>query len=198
MKNLERPAGRRDPIIQPFHVIGFDPGGTTGWARVMYAPLEPKPASEVKLTEFQLSTGEFGPHLHHQALYEFMETRWVNCRSSLRPEFVTEPFNYRQYNDGARSNVELISCEYIGVMRLFIQKHTLDLPHAPTLYDRFNASQAKNAITNQKLDKMGWLQKPATTTKRHQNDALRQVVQYLTVMKQIHHPITSTWRDDVT
>jgi hypothetical protein len=41
------------------------------------------------------------------------------------------------------------------------------------------------------------LQRPATTTERHKNDALRQVVQYLTVMKKIHTPITSTWRDDV-
>jgi hypothetical protein len=196
MARLERP-GRRDPIIAPFHVIGFDPGGTTGWAQVIYDPNILRPASQVTLSEFKLQVGEFGPQLHHNALFEFMTEMWADYRRDLPPEFVTEPFNYRQYSDGSRSNVELISCEYIGVMKLFVSRHREDLPYSPMLYDRFNASMAKNSITNEKLDKMGWLQRPATTTERHKNDALRQVVQYLTVMKKIHTPITSTWRDDV-
>jgi hypothetical protein len=190
-------ANRRDPIIPPFHVVGFDPGGTTGWARVLYAPPHPLPASELQMSDFHLMVGEFGPEPHHERLYDFMAELWVDYRHDLPPEFVTEPFNYRQYADGKRSNVELISCEYIGIMRLFKQRHRYDRPFAPRLYDRFNPGMSKDNITNLKLEKMGWLQKPATTTERHKNDALRQVVQYLTIMKQIHAPFTTTWRHDV-
>lgn len=193
MKSLTE---KRDPIVAPFHVIAFDPGGTTGWARVIYTPNRVKRMSEISLDEFKLSVGEFTKENHHSDLYNFMTIYWLDY-SDLSPEFVTEPFNYRQYADAKRSDVELISCEYIGVMRLFIQNHSMDLPHAPTLYDRFNAGQAKDYVTNEKLAKMGWLQAPPTRyPHQHRNDALRQVVKYLMVIKKIRHPITSAWMDE--
>lgn len=184
----------RDPIVPPFHVIGLDPGGTTGWGRVLFRPSRPTRMSELHLSDFILTTGELRGEFHHDTLYRMMEERW-NDYPDLRPEFVTEPFQFRQYAEAKRSDVELISREYIGVMRLFCQHHARDLPHAPTLYDRFNAGQAKDYVPNLKLEKIGWLVTPQHPN-RHRNDALRQIVKYLVVEKRIRHPITSAWKDD--
>jgi hypothetical protein len=172
--------------IEPFYVVGFDPGGTTGWAIAQLS--ESKTPSEIKLSDIALETGEFGPHAHHEELYAFVQKLpYLSC------ELVCEPFTYRQFatpeGGVSRGKVELISAEYIGVITLAARQ--VGMP----LYLGFNAGQALRLITNNKLQLMGWLQTPPHP-KRHQNDALRQVVKYLIVKKKIHHPLTTSWRNN--
>lgn len=181
--------------FRPFNVMTFDPGGTTGWAHA-WCNEKPKTMSDI-----HLRVGELGPNkeLHHDDLYELMSCtdKWsseVDPPSYAKLEFVTEPFEFRQFarqegDDIGRTKVELISCEYIGVMELYCYRWN------STLYRGFNAGEAKSYVPNMKLEKIGWLQTPQHP-KRHINDALRQLVKYLIVKKHIRHPISTLWTDD--
>jgi hypothetical protein len=170
--------------IEPFNVLAFDPGGTTGWA---FASLQR--TEDVELEHIQIWTGEFGPELHHQELYDNLIK---DGRSSFpRLEIVFEPFHYRQniVGDGGtfRGKVELVSAEYIGIVKLACAQLGL------TYYDRFTPGEAKRYVTDQKLELLGWLQEPRHPM-RHRNDALRQLVKYLIVKRGIQHPLTTAWR----
>lgn len=172
-----------DQPLQPFNVLAFDPGGTTGWA---FASLTSIP-EETKIEDIYLLTGELGPDQHHKELFEFMH----HAAEGMCPflEVVSEPFHFRQHKDDEkfRGKVELISCEYIGVIRLACAQLGL------TYYDRFVPGEAKRYVPNRKLELLGWLQTPQTTM-RHRNDALRQLVKYLIVKRGVRHPLTTAWR----
>jgi hypothetical protein len=181
---------------KPFDVIGFDPGGTTGWARARY--LGPEIAAEdLSLSQIEFTTGEFGTDKsdHHLQLMMFIGDAAREAFEKLEPmpELVFEPFTFRQFarqneDDIGRMGLELISKEYIGVGKLAAQNYSL------LFYEGFNAGDTKDWCPNEKLAKVGWLRKPITPL-RHQNDASRQVVKYLVVKHKIRHPITTTWRD---
>jgi hypothetical protein len=106
-------------------------------------------------------------------------------------EVVFEPFHYRQNivgeGEGFRGKVELVSAEYIGIIKLACAQLGL------TYYDRFTPGEAKRYVTDQKLELLGWLQEPRHPM-RHRNDALRQLVKYLIVKRGIQHPLTTVWR----
>jgi hypothetical protein len=82
-------------------IIALDPGGTTGW------------------TTYDgqgYVQGYFGPEEHHEELFSFLERqRHQDTR------VVYESFEYRHNQDKQRATVELISKEYIGVIKLFYQ-----------------------------------------------------------------------------
>ena len=172
--------------IEPFNVLAFDPGGTTGWAHaISYKP-------EPELEDISLTTGELGPLFHHEELHELI----LRQKDILNPNFakmeiVFEPFHYRQnvVGDGGtfRGKVELISAEYIGIIKLACAQLGL------TYYDRFTPGEAKAYVTDKKLELLEWLQEPRHPM-RHRNDALRQLVKYLIVKKGIQHPLTTAWR----
>lgn len=165
--------------LQPFNVLAFDPGGTTGWA---FASLQK--TKDVELEDIQIWTGEFGPESHHQELYDsLIKDGRAACP---RLEVVSEPFHFRQHKDNPRQGLELVSCEYIGVMRLACAQLGL------TYYDRFTPGEAKRYVTDTKLELLGWFQTPPYPM-RHRNDALRQLVKYLIVKKNVRHPITTAW-----
>lgn len=180
---LTRRLGGAGTSCEPFNVLTFDPGGTTGWALAQL--LEPLP-DEIEIDDIYLRTGEFGPDAHHQELYE-MITQIASIHSNL--EVVSEPFHYRQnvVGDGFRGKVELVSAEYIGVIKLACAQLGL------SYYDRFTPGEAKAYCPDKKLELLGWLQTP-TTPMRHRNDALRQLVKYLIVKRGIRHPLTTAWR----
>jgi hypothetical protein len=174
--------------IEPFNVLAFDPGGTTGWARAMLAgPLN----EPVDLKDIFIETGEFGPKEHHVDLYEHVLRLGSLYRYDYPIEVVSEPFHYRQNivgeGEGFRGKVELVSAEYIGVIKLACAQLGL------TYYDRFTPGEAKRYVTDQKLELLGWLQEPRHPM-RHRNDALRQLVKYLIVKRGIQHPLTTVWR----
>ena len=175
-----------NPPLQPFNVLAFDPGGTTGWALATFQ----KNHEEIKLENIIIRTGEFGPTLHYKELYEFV----ISDGFCPRLEVVCEPFHYRQNvvgedAAGFRGKVELISAEYIGIIKLACQQLGL------SYYDRFVPGEAKRYCPNSKLEALGWLQTPITPM-RHRNDALRQLVKYLIVKKKVRHPITTAWREN--
>jgi hypothetical protein len=188
MSNLRLP----QKPLEPFNVLAFDPGGTTGWAWG-YLGEEFTQRPEVELDFIQVRTGEFGPEAHYQEVYEQISQLGRNNFAMQLPllEVVSEPFHYRQNvieeGQNFRGKVELISAEYIGVIRLACQQLGLEY------YDRFTPGEAKAYVTDKKLELLGWLQTPRHP-KRHQNDALRQLVKYLIVKKKIQHPITTAWR----
>jgi hypothetical protein len=165
--------------IETFNVLAFDPGGTTGWAQA-----ELLHTVDVELSDILIHTGEFGPKPHYQEIYEFI--RQIQPR-----EVVFEPFHYRQNVVGEgerfRGKVELISGEYIGIIKLACAQLGL------TYYDRFTPGEAKRYVPDKKLELLGWLQEPRHPM-RHRNDALRQLVKYLIVKRGIQHPLTTAWR----
>jgi len=188
--------------IEPFNVLAFDPGGTTGWANG-FLPGPILPDDTVDLSDIKISAGEFGPKAHHEELYQFIHDAYrpgfeLSVLEQRDPfyeesevEIVFEPFHYRQnvVEDGGkfRGKVELVSAEYIGVIRLVCAQLGL------SYYDRFTPGEAKAYVTDEKLSRLGWLQTPKHPM-RHRNDALRQLVKYLIVKKKIQHPITTAWR----
>lgn len=179
--------------LEPFNVLAFDPGGTTGWAWA-YLGEDFTQRPDVRLSYIQLRTGEFGPDPHHFEVYNKIEFLHKQEFAMMLPplEVVSEPFHFRQHKDNPRQGLELVSCEYIGVMRLACAQLGL------TYYDRFTPGEAKRYVTDKKLELLGWLQEPVTPM-RHRNDALRQLVKYLIVRKGVRHPITTSWkreRDD--
>jgi hypothetical protein len=175
--------------IEPFNVLAFDPGGTSGWARALLPLISNGDGEQepVELGDIFLETGEFTDQ-HHEKLYDFI-TDMADADHNL--EVVSEPFHYRQNivgeGEGFRGKVELVSAEYIGVIKLACAQLGL------TYYDRFTPGEAKRYVTDQKLELLGWLQTPVTPM-RHRNDALRQLVKYLIVKRGIQHPLTTVWR----
>src|SRR4051812_14334752 len=147
------------PPLTAFDVLAYDPGGTTGWARAVLSKDVIDYDREVELRDIVLTTGEFSGE-HHQEIYEqigkiFHSSDTWNAASL---EVVSEPFHYRQnvVQDRFRGKVELISAEYIGVIRLACAQLGL------TYYDRFTPGEAKAYITDKKLELLGWLQLPIT------------------------------------
>ena len=174
--------GRR---YEPFHVVGLDPGGTTGIA-VAHSDYS-GPDWGITLDDIKIETYHLGPHEHHYDLRLWLENEF-NTYPDM--EISCEPFNFRQYAGGKRSSVNLISVEYIGVIKLLVSQH--EIPY----YDGFSPGEAKSWSTNLKLEKVGWLLTPHTRyPNQHMNDALRQVLKYLVVKKHIKHPITTMWVD---
>jgi hypothetical protein len=161
--------------IEPFSVIAFDPGGTTG---IAYAHYDGE--------EIHYQTGELGPHEHHDELWNVLE-HWhheVELPGNNK-HLVTESFEFRQ--NLQKKNVELISKEYIGIMKLFAI-------NAKIKYFERNASQAKSFVSDEKLDRLGILEVPKHPN-RHRNDALRHLIMYLVVNLGIQSPITNQWRN---
>ena len=82
-------------------IIALDPGGTTGWA---LADIEEGGHIEFKHDMLERMN-------HHKELHDTLE--------SFEPDIIVcESFEYRNAN---RPGLELISVEYIGVMKLFAE-----------------------------------------------------------------------------
>jgi hypothetical protein len=176
-------------VILPTMVLAFDPGGTTGWTQAF---IPGGPLAEMKLDDFEMQFGSLGPDPHHEDLFDFIGDAQSYCyRESIRLHLVTEAFTFRQFatdESYGKAKVDLISCEYIGIIKLIAEMY--DLP-----IKSYMASEGKGFVTNEKLEKMGWLQVPKTP-KRHINDATRQLVCYLVKEMRIYSPIISSWRDE--
>lgn len=182
--------GRRSNlIVEPFYVMAFDPGGTTGWSSVSYLG-DPVVGNDLSLDDFSFKCGEFTGE-HHDELATFIEGEIPTPDlSGIKMHLVTEAFTFRQFatdESYGKAKVELISCEYIGVIKMLAQRWNLPV------YS-YMASEGKGFVTNEKLDKLGWLQTPLTPN-RHKNDASRQLVSALVKKLKIRHPITTVWRD---
>lgn len=111
------------------HILGLDPGGTTGWGLFS---AEERYDHETRSTMYdkpKFTCGELGAgdkHEHHDELWTLME-----LQQSDHFIIVCESFEYR---NTARAGLELISKEYIGVVKLFEQQrmHLPDGTHMPS------------------------------------------------------------------
>jgi hypothetical protein len=139
------------PTSRPLYkAVGLDPGGTTGWA--IWRRLQPhstRPAFEC---------GQIGPTEHHMRLYRFL--------TQEDPDVVIyEGFWYRPH----LPNAELISNEYIGVIRLWAKEHQKFCIKQPVF------KNGNSFVKDQLLERMA-LWSPG---RPHAMDAYRQLINYL-------------------
>lgn len=165
-------------VVKPFNLIGLDPGGTTGIAHSYYDG-----QSEPTIENFHYTTTDMDGQ-HHKALYEYLA--FLGDRPMVPLTIVCEAFEFRQNLQKAK--VELISREYIGVVKLISQQ-----AHIKVVMQ--TASQGKHFVPDAKLERMGLLVTPAYPN-RHKNDALRHVVRYQVARLGIRSPLTDSWRND--
>lgn len=151
--------------IGPFRVMSFDPGGTTGIAIASF-----EGGYLTSYADIEFSSWEIGPFEHHSDLWDEIDR---NCPSRL----VCESFEFRQHidKDKAKMKVELISREYIGIVRLYAARYDIPL-------SMHTASAAKGLIPDKgpqkdvKLKQLGWNN---SSPGNHANDAARHLVYYL-------------------
>jgi hypothetical protein len=175
---MKRREGRVGPQWDglPFSVAAFDPGGTTGVAIARWQPDDPD-EQLTSLKQIGFFRYHLGPALHHLDL-------WLLLCSSDFTDVVWESFEFRQHitKDYAKTGVELISREYIGVLKLFCELHQV------RSHSR-NVSSAKRFIDDAKIKQLGlWL--PGMP---HAMDATRHLLRYLVVVKRMRSPFTDIW-----
>jgi hypothetical protein len=134
-------------------ILAFDPGGTTGYAKYI----------ELKGKEPLIASGVLKHNYHHTELMYMMD----NAAPSL---VITERFDYR----AKQKSAELISVEYIGIMRMYCQLNSIELVEQPQLKGHLGL------WTDDKLKALGLY---SVGTGGHANDATRQLLYYLTVTK---------------
>lgn len=165
-------------VIEPFNLIGIDPGGTTGIAHSTWAGNVENPT----VADFNYSTHQMGPVKHHRTLYDYL---CFYCENAvIQPIIICESFEFRQNYE--RNKVELISREYIGIIELVAQQTGCKLIMQ-------SASMGKSFVPDNKLKLSGILVEPPHPN-RHKNDALRHLVRYQVVNMGIHAPITDNWK----
>lgn len=162
-------------------IIALDPGGTTGWAMwtKMYNYV---PGSGQYLGEDdKFSWGQLGPHEHHEELFALLEHMHVQEYT-----IVCESFEFRQYRQ--RENINLMSREYIGVVKLFRQQRSEIASFSPVVFQ--TAGQAKGFVSDEKLKAIDLY----PSGQKHARDALRHLIYYM-VNKRKRYDIVKNWRD---
>jgi len=123
-------------------IVAFDPGGTTGW-------------KGFDTSERKFHGGFLGPDPHHVELDGFL--------NSVAPgKVVLESFQYT-----AGRNLELISVEYIGIIKLWCAKNAVPLK-------KFTSSQGKGFWDDDKLRRVDLY-----VVNKHIRDATRHLLQFL-------------------
>jgi hypothetical protein len=139
-------------------IVAFDPGGTTGWATWHGITLLPGTNG--------FNSGQMGPGDHHKQLFDFISFE----QGSDELHVVTESFEYRQQQ---RTTVVLVSKEYIGVMKYWMEER------GRRGRDRFyeqTAGKVKPFWSDDKLKKLGlW-----NVGQNHANDAMRHLLHHMT------------------
>jgi hypothetical protein len=142
------------------------------------------------LDDFNIEVHQFVGEHHLELWRGLVDWRHNTLMRNLDPHLVTEAFTFRQHaTDGSfgKAKVELISCEYIGILKLFSEQCKIPMKS-------YMSSEGKGFATDLKLEKLGWFQTPKTP-KRHMNDAVRQAVCYIVKELKIYSPLTDTWKD---
>lgn len=152
-------------------LLVFDPGGATGWANYRQ-----------ENDTWVITSGTEWESDHHI---------WLADKICAAKHFgvpdltvITESFEFRQNPDSAmkRRGLELVSREYIGVMKYICELEDINLVQQMPAH-------ALSFMTDTKLEKMGHLRTPLHEC-RHENDALRHLFFYLISNLKVPH-----WRD---
>lgn len=161
---------------RPFYIGAFDPGGTTGVATARWEPSSPDERLTT-LDQITFHQYQIGPHRHHVELWSVLHTNPFT-------EIVWESFEFRQHikKDQAKTGVELVSREYIGILSLFCELNN-------SRYHVRNSSSAKHFVGNDKITQLGlWL--PGM---KDAMDATRHLLRYMVVVKRMRSPFTDIW-----
>jgi hypothetical protein len=151
----------------PFRVLAFDPGGTTGVAKAW-----------TEDDDFKFSYHQIGPDEHHEELWGFLQAH-LQQYGLPNLEIVCESFEYRNMS---RKGLELVSKEYIGIIKLFCEINGIKLTF-------HTASAAKTFVTDDKIHSLDlWV-----PGKPHAMDGMRHLLRYLVIGKGIREPITDKW-----
>jgi hypothetical protein len=133
--------------------------------------------------------GQIGPEDHYSRLYKFLGMQQTD-------EFVLiyESFEFRNLDRRERDNINLISREYIGVIKLFAEARMLGRPDQRLI--RQKAADAKGfipdkgAMANKKLKDAGlWY-----PNSKHAMDATRHLLYYLVARDQRMDLVRRWWR----
>jgi len=154
-------------------VLAIDPGGVTGLAHL----------SSPDEKNFTFYTGAILRKNHHKFLWEFLDLHYQLHGDLI---IVFETFDYRVITNDqghAYQGLSLISCEYIGVIKLFCAHY--DIPfvtQSPAL-----AMGDKVLWTEAKLKAYGFHTKGSKSTNGAPdiNSAMRHLLTYVTTNKQV-------------
>lgn len=170
------------PLSQPnYRVIALDPGGTTGWDTYSATRMV-TPDGTVEWYDEEWRCGQLGPGDHHDQLYALLEDQHVQHYA-----VVCESFEFRQGKQ--RDNLNLISREYIGIVKMFAKERNVPL-HMQSAGMAKGFVPDKGPMRNKKLRVMGlWV-----PGKKHAMDARRHLVFYL-VNKEHRYDLVESWKE---
>lgn len=139
-------------------VLAFDPGGTTGWASMVFY----QGAGVGGGDHFEWGCGQFGPFKQHRDLFQFLKLQ--------EPDVVI----YERFDKRANLGAEFMSIEYIGVIKLHCQRVFQPDIYGQRVFEQ-SSSQAKGFWTDDKLKKLD-LWKPGM---KHAMDARRHLLYWM-------------------
>lgn len=149
-------------------VLGFDPGGTTGFAKFKGIK-----SSAGTWLAYDFDCGYLGPAKHHEALDMLVKTEFSTTDEL---HLITESFEFRNEH---RDNVELISRNYIGILELIAVQIKPYVFHQQTAYlGKVVDRKTPGFVTPIALKKLGLWRTPKTTWK-HSMDAYGHVLYYM-------------------
>src|SRR5262245_58209635 len=139
-------------------IISLDPGGTTGVSSYYMLSEDKSPSSGGSFDYRETFNGkQFGPEPHFKALWYYL--------ADMNPDvIVCEDFVYQ-----GKNNVELISRDYIGVVKLYCE-----LTRKP-LQMQQPWMKEPTWLNNNALNKIGVYHRG----RPHQNDATRHLIYYV-------------------
>lgn len=152
------------------YITSFDPGGTTGW---------------ISFEEGKFYGGQFTQEYHHLELLDFLDAELSYAQTQGR-EFIVvcESFEFRQNSENPeedRKGLELVSCEYIGVIRAWCMTNRVK-------FITQTAGEGKGFISNRKIQRLGLTAAHGAITDpkvKHMWDAFRHIAHYMTVRLRI-------------
>lgn len=131
------------------------------------------------------SCGQIGPYEHHAELCMFLEMNHV-----AETTIVCESFEYRK---GLRDNVELISREYIGVVKLIAAQRNIPVVFQTAAVGKIRESKdgkAGSFVQKRHLERMG-LWSPGTP---HAMDAYGHLLYYATQRLRRNDLLVRGWK----
>lgn len=154
-------------------IFACDPGGSTGW-------------SSYSVEEDSWDGGQFETDDHHKELWSLLGTYYTAYGEGL--VIVSESFEFRNdVSTDGREGLELVSREYIGVMKLFAQVYGV------RYYEQM-PSHALRKIGDDKLEALELVKRPKHPN-RHYHDSLRHLLLFLVFRLKAGKEIRKTWKE---
>jgi hypothetical protein len=152
-------------VPDSFRIIALDPGGTTGWAT--FTARRVVVSKNCRFADEKWSCGQLGPQEHHNVLDQFLANQQIQ-------ETVVVCESFMHYRD--RNPVDLISVEYIGVVKRLCQAKGIRLVFQSSSQGKIGPN---SFVRKSNLDTLGlWL--PGRT---HAMDAYGHLLHFMIYSK---------------